>query len=982
MFKIINTITFCIVAFGIILAAEKEIITIDKIEHGIKNNQTESQSQSREEMIWEENFENDGEGWSFGTGWELSETTYHSETHSALSPNSDATMNGVFNLLSPPISLPEIESDEKMNFGFWLNVDQPDVDGDGDDYLDDYYSISLLDLGALAWHASSTDALDGNSYWCGDELVGGYLDSWVQFMDTPSFTVPSGGTLTADMMWTIESDAGASVAGSCTDGWDAANVRISTDGGNTWALLHATGLGNGYDFECGYGWIWNDPEYDTGGSLNHLAAGWGNNKDWHNASFDLSAYVGQDAIVRFAFGSDPAYSTVDDASITGIHVDNIMVSGELDCSPETNCDVSITGEVWIDQFYDYGDQDRPGYLTWEEYVPGLPFNGNYDMEITSFAGKDVVFRIQSRYDDNHDGGQGAGLYIDDFYVSKGPAITHPAPTGLAAEGGDSEVSLTWTDMNACSDPENTPGDDCVIIGDDGEEIAGVADCSGDGDCCPANWIGDDYEDCADQAYGCDLTCYECDGGDCGDGTVEVTYNVFRDGENVVSALNENYFTDTGLANNQTYAYTVSAVYSDGVESAQSNSVSATPLAESVHEEGHDDGSFESQFNAGTGNFSAIRINANSSGEDIVRFKWYQFGEGGVFYIKLFEDNGGMPGSEFYSSISGVGSVDGWNEKDLSTQGLDISGDFWIGVKEFSSSKPFGLDTSSDTGNSFQRVGSDGDWTAISGNLAYHIYLDCGEDCGGDCPSAGTGDVTGDGIVDVLDIVAVVTGILGDGFQDCALESADITGDGIVDVLDIVAIVTSILGGRTDIDDATSAKLIKDNNLLTLEANGYIGALQMTLSHGEGFFIQLTDEALVADYRTDENQTKLVIVAPESSKLFTYKGDFEIMDIIVANSENQINVNVINTPKEFNLDTAYPNPFNPVTNINFTLPFESGVTLEVYDMQGRIIELLVSGDMKPGYHSVIWNADKHSSGVYFVKMIAGEYVNTQKLMLVK
>jgi hypothetical protein len=42
----------------------------------------------------------------------------------------------------------------------------------------------------------------------------------------------------------------------------------------------------------------------------------------------------------------------------------------------------------------------------------------------------------------------------------------------------------------------------------------VDDCSGDGDCCPEGWIGDSFADCTDQAYGCDLTCYECDGGDC------------------------------------------------------------------------------------------------------------------------------------------------------------------------------------------------------------------------------------------------------------------------------------------------------------------------------------------------------------------------------------------------------------------------------------------------------------------------------------
>ena len=63
------------------------------------------------------------------------------------------------------------------------------------------------------------------------------------------------------------------MAGSCTDGWDAANVRVSSDGGTTWELLTDPNLP--YDFDCGYGWIYNDSEYDTGGSLNQVAAGWG-----------------------------------------------------------------------------------------------------------------------------------------------------------------------------------------------------------------------------------------------------------------------------------------------------------------------------------------------------------------------------------------------------------------------------------------------------------------------------------------------------------------------------------------------------------------------------------------------------------------------------------------------------------------------------------------------------------------------------------
>jgi len=52
------------------------------------------------------------------------------------------------------------------------------------------------------------------------------------------------------------------------------------------------------------------------------------------------------------------------------------------------------------------------------------------------------------------------------------------------------------------------------------------------------------------------------------------------------------------------------------------------------------------------------------------------------------------------------------------------------------------------------------------------------------------------------------------------------------------------------------------------------------------------------------------------------------------------------------------------------------------LQGREVSTLIDDNMEAGYHSVIWNADNYSSGVYFMKMIADEFVNTQKVMLVK
>ena len=70
------------------------------------------------------------------------------------------------------------------------------------------------------------------------------------------------------------------------------------------------------------------------------------------------------------------------------------------------------------------------------------------------------------------------------------------------------------------------------------------------------------------------------------------------------------------------------------------------------------------------------------------------------------------------------------------------------------------------------------------------------------------------------------------------------------------------------------------------------------------------------------------------------------------------------------------------DLKFALPEEIKVILEIYDINSIIISKLIDDNMKSGYHSIVWNADSHSSGVYFVKMVAGDYINTKKIVLIK
>lgn len=86
--------------------------------------------------------------------------------------------------------------------------------------------------------------------------------------------------------------------------------------------------------------------------------------------------------------------------------------------------------------------------------------------------------------------------------------------------------------------------------------------------------------------------------------------------------------------------------------------------------------------------------------------------------------------------------------------------------------------------------------------------------------------------------------------------------------------------------------------------------------------------------------------------------------------------------EYFLHHNYPNPFNPITSIKFDLPKNGFVTLKVFDILGREITTLVEGNIKAGTHHVNWDGHDYPSGVYFYRMVAGDFANTKKMLLLK
>ena len=102
---------------------------------------------------------------------------------------------------------------------------------------------------------------------------------------------------------------------------------------------------------------------------------------------------------------------------------------------------------------------------------------------------------------------------------------------------------------------------------------------------------------------------------------------------------------------------------------------------------------------------------------------------------------------------------------------------------------------------------------------------------------------------------------------------------------------------------------------------------------------------------------------------------------------QLEVEESFSPSKYTLNQAYPNPFNPITKIDYSLPKEGNVSLVIFDISGREVVTLVDGLQEPGHRSTTWNGTDAfgrnvSAGMYLYLLKAGDFVDTKKMILLK
>ena len=184
-------------------------------------------------------------------------------------------------------------------------------------------------------------------------------------------------------------------------------------------------------------------------------------------------------------------------------------------------------------------------------------------------------------------------------------------------------------------------------------------------------------------------------------------------------------------------------------------------------------------------------------------------------------------------------------------------------------------------------------------------------------------------------------------------------------------VMELFDAFTDTSNSEDTTDLFSDFFTTFADNLYLGL------SGELEIEAVTDSSIIGSFNT-------IMIKPAfhfpPHTIFINNGEFEFYDI--ATPELGVS-DGREIPKEFELHSIYPNPFNSSTNIDLSIRFPNQPTsLYIVDINGRKIETIFSGKMETGFHSFNWDSKQNPSGLYFSILQIGNSIETKKLMLIK
>jgi hypothetical protein len=169
------------------------------------------------------------------------------------------------------------------------------------------------------------------------------------------------------------------------------------------------------------------------------------------------------------------------------------------------------------------------------------------------------------------------------------------------------------------------------------------------------------------------------------------------------------------------------------------------------------------------------------------------------------------------------------------------------------------------------------------------------------------------------------------------------------------------------------------NILTFNTSGFYGFVGSTTPYKLGRIrFNITTPFYSDTMHFRNSPTVYPTVIYDSLTALVYGTTYSTTDPTITG----VTGNITTIPTEYQLYQNYPNPFNPVTSIKYDVPKTGLVKIKVYDLTGKLVDVLVNGEMEAGAYEVNFNGMNYASGVYFYRFESADYTKVMRMVLIK